>query len=90
MISDSAFTFNRTNYSGCKDLEPKKKRLAQRQDGLCNVCNQSLLNGEETQIDYIVSKSRGGLATDASNLQLLHLLCKQQKTYQVRSSKVAA
>ena len=75
---------------GCKDLEPKKKRLAQRQDGLCNVCNQSLLNGEETQIDYIVSKSRGGLATDASNLQLLHLLCKQQKTYQDRSSKVAA
>jgi RNA-directed DNA polymerase len=87
MLKDS---WKKRLLQGCKNLEPKKKRLAQRQEGICPICHQSLVNGEEVQIDHIIPKSRGGLAMDVNNLQLLHLLCHQQKTYQDRHRKVAA
>jgi len=75
---------------GCKDLQPKRRHLAEKQNGICPICNQSLFNGEEIQMDHIIPKSKGGLVFDTSNLQLLHLFCHQQKTYQDCSGSVAA
>ena len=82
--------WKKRNLQGCKDLQIQKKQLALRQNGICPICHQSLFNGEEIQKDHIIPKHKGGLAFDTRNLQLLHLFCHQQKTYQDRNCNVAA
>ena len=47
---------------GCKNLETQKRQLAQRQNGICPICHQSLVNGEEIQMDHMIPKHKGGLA----------------------------
>ena len=59
------------------DLPKTQRKLARRQDGLCVVCLQSLLNDEALHVHHVVPKSRGG--TDSlQNLVLVHLYCHQQ------------
>jgi RNA-directed DNA polymerase len=67
-----------------KELAPKSQKLAQNQDGMCPLCGESLLNGEETHKDHIVPRDQGGQDSD-DNVQLIHLFCHQQKTAMDRS-----
>lgn len=60
-----------------KDLVPSRQKLAQRQQGRCPVCGESLLNQEELQIHHKRPKSQGG-NDSYSNLELIHLYCHQQ------------
>jgi len=62
-----------------KNLSPSRRKLAENQDGICNICGESLINGEEIQKDHITPRDQGGEDND-DNAQLLHLYCHQQKT----------
>lgn len=77
--------WRKRNLQGCKNLDNQERKLAQRQNGICPICNQSLMNGEELQIDHKIPKRKGGLAFDVNNLQILHFLCHQQKTCRERT-----
>lgn len=60
-----------------KDLVPSLQKLAQRQQGRCPVCGDSLFNQEELQIHHKRPKCQGG-NDSYSNLELVHLYCHQQ------------
>lgn len=62
-------------------LTPSKRKLAQRQNGLCPVCGESLFNEEEIEKHHIMPKKEGGPHT-YDNLELVHFLCHQQITAQ--------
>jgi RNA-directed DNA polymerase len=62
-----------------KELVPSQSKLAKNQDGMCNLCGESLFNGEELEKDHITPRGQGGDDSD-DNKQLLHLYCHQQKT----------
>lgn len=58
----------------------RRERLIKKQGGLCPVCNDSLLEGEETEVHHRKPRSRGG--SDAlKNLALLHQNCHRQITH---------
>jgi len=60
------------------DALPKTQRkLARRQDGLCPVCSQPLLNDETLHEHHVVPRSQGG-HDGTQNLALVHLYCHQQ------------
>ncbi|MGM3309604.1 HNH endonuclease [Anabaena sp. WFMT] len=59
---------------------PPKKialQIAQRQQYVCPVCGESLLNDEELHLHHKKPKSQGG-GDNYGNLQLVHLYCHQQ------------
>ncbi|MGB3614570.1 MAG: group II intron reverse transcriptase/maturase [Elainellaceae cyanobacterium] len=58
-------------------LKPTRQRTAQRQNGRCSVCGDSLFNGEALELHHRIPKARGGQNT-FDNLELLHLYCHQQ------------
>jgi RNA-directed DNA polymerase len=59
-------------------LKPGDRRTADRQDGLCEVCGESLFNGEELHHPYVRRKNRTE-PRYASNLpQLRHLSCRPE------------
>lgn len=60
-----------------KTLKLTHQRLAQRQNGLCPLCGQSLFNGEQLQRHHRKPKAQGG-GDSPQNLVLLHLFCHQQ------------
>jgi RNA-directed DNA polymerase len=64
-----------------KNLPSFRQQIAQRQDGGCPVCGQSLFNGEELQLHHRKPKAQGG-TDQIENLLLLHLFCHQQVHYQ--------
>jgi RNA-directed DNA polymerase len=64
-----------------KTLPSFRHKIAQRQNGCCPVCGQSLFNGEQLQLHHRQPKSQGGKDT-VENLQWLHLFCHQQVHYQ--------
>lgn len=64
-----------------KNLPSFRQQIAQRQNGCCPVCGESLFNGEELHLHHRRPKSQGGKDTLA-NLQLLHLFCHQQVHFQ--------
>jgi RNA-directed DNA polymerase len=65
------------NMRKAKDLIPSKKKIANRQDGICLVCGESLFNDEELHIHHKKPIREGG-DDSYSNLQLVHLCCHQQ------------
>ena len=65
------------NLAKAKNLKSQKQKIAQRQNGICPICNESLLNGEEIHIHHRKPKEESG-ESDLSNLQLVHLYCHQQ------------
>jgi RNA-directed DNA polymerase len=60
-----------------KDLTLSQQKLAQRQQGRCRQCGESLFNDEELQVHHLLARSQGG-KNNYSNLVLVHLLCHQQ------------
>jgi RNA-directed DNA polymerase len=64
-----------------KTLPRFRQKIAQRQNGCCPVCGQSLFNGEQLHLHHRQPKSQGGQDT-VENLEWLHLFCHQQVHYQ--------
>lgn len=75
--------FNKRNASLVKVsslLNTNQSKLANKQKGLCPVCNAPLLNGEALEVHHVRSRKDGG--SDAlSNLLLLHKICHLQVTH---------
>lgn len=61
-------------------LSPTKRIIYAKQGYLCLVCGESLLGEELVELDHIISKKEGG-SDDMSNIQALHQICHQQKTF---------
>ncbi len=59
------------------ELIPSRQKIAKRQDYVCPVCGDALLNGEALQLHHKQPKAQGG-DDSYGNLQLLHLYCHQQ------------
>ncbi len=60
-----------------KNIPPRERRLAQKQDYVCPHCGVSLFNEEELHIHHRRPRAKGGTGEE-SNLQLVHLYCHQQ------------
>lgn len=60
-----------------KNLASSEQRIAKNQKYVCEVCKESLCNGEELQTHHVKPKSEGGKDTD-HNLRLVHLYRHQQ------------
>lgn len=60
-----------------QDLKPNDKRVADRQNGICPNCGDSLHNGEETQRHHVLPRRLGG-RDGQDNEILVHLFCQQQ------------
>ena len=65
------------NAAKAKDHPFGKQKLAQRQQGLCPYCRESLFNEEELHVHHRQPRKQGG-KDSYSNLQLVHLFCHQQ------------
>jgi RNA-directed DNA polymerase len=59
------------------ELVPSKQKMARKQNFVCPVCNQSLLNGEELHTHHIVPVEAGG-EEKYRNLLLVHEDCHRQ------------
>jgi len=60
-----------------KDISPRQRKLAQRQEYVCPQCGTSLFNGEELHVHHRKPKHQGG-TDEEHNLLLVHLSCHQQ------------
>jgi RNA-directed DNA polymerase len=70
-------------------LSDSDARLAEKQDWCCPVCGMHLMNGEELHRHHKVPRQQGG--TDAaSNRELVHLYCHQQRHAKLRKGKARA
>ena len=58
-------------------LTPSDQRIAHRQHYTCEVCGESLFNGEETHVHHIRPRAQGGMDCYA-NLTFRHMYCHQQ------------
>jgi RNA-directed DNA polymerase len=61
------------------ELNAKQSRLAKRQEGVCNVCNASLFNGEALEVHHTLPK-QDPRRNDERYQWLAHLMCHQQLT----------
>jgi len=66
-----------------KDLSSDKQRIAKRQEALCEICGQTLFNGELLEVHHVKPKKDGG-EDGIHNLNLVHLYCHQQITQEQR------
>jgi RNA-directed DNA polymerase len=60
-------------------LKPNLRILAQRQDGLCPVCGESLFIEEDIEQHHVIRRDENGPDTIGNKL-LIHYLCHQQIT----------
>ena len=60
-----------------RDLTFSKQKIADRQQGRCLQCGETLFNEEEVHIHHLLARSLGGKDT-YGNLVLVHMLCHQQ------------
>jgi len=67
-------------------LSDSDARLAESQDWCCPVCGMHLMNGEELHRHHKVPREQGG-ADAASNRELVHLYCHQQRHAKLRKDK---
>jgi RNA-directed DNA polymerase len=72
-----------------RHLSPFDLRLAEAQDWACPVCGMHLMNGEELHRHHKYPKGAGG-SDAASNRELVHLYCHQQRHARLRTAKAAA
>lgn len=56
-----------------------KEKLGEKQNYICPICNQKIINIEDAKIDHIKPFSKGGLTTE-DNAQLTHSLCNLKKS----------
>jgi RNA-directed DNA polymerase len=71
------------NKKKVKDLPPREQRIAERQESLCEICGQTLFNGELLEVHHVKPKKDGG-EDGIHNLNLIHLYCHQQITNEQR------
>jgi len=65
------------NKTQVKNLVPREQRIAKNQNYLCEVCNESLFNGEELHTHHVIPRKDGGKDMHR-NLRMVHLYCHQQ------------
>jgi RNA-directed DNA polymerase len=65
------------NKAQVKNLIPSEQQIAKKQNYVCDVCRESLFNGEELHTHHVKPKKDGGKDT-YHNLRLVHLYCHQQ------------
>jgi RNA-directed DNA polymerase len=53
--------------------------LLEKQEGICPVCDDNLMDGEPIEIHHILQKKYGG-SDELTNLKLLHKICHQSVT----------
>jgi len=64
------------NKTYVKNLPPSEQRVARNQNYACEICGESLFNGEELHAHHVKPRKDGG--EDAyHNLKLVHLYCHQ-------------
>lgn len=81
--------WKKRNSKPVTELVPSKQRMAKKQNFVCPVCSQSLLNGEELHIHHILPREAGG-EEKYSNLLLVHEDCHIQihsSTYRAKATK---
>lgn len=61
-------------------LSPTKRIIYARQGYTCLTCGGPLIGEERVELDHIISKKEGG-SDDINNIQALHKICHQQKTF---------
>lgn len=54
-------------------------KLLEKQEGICPVCDDNLMDGEPIEIHHILPKKYGG-SDELTNLKLLHKICHQSVT----------
>ena len=59
-----------------RNISPRQRKLAQKQDSICPQCGTSLFNGEELHVHHQKPRHQGG-TDEESNLLLIHLFCHQ-------------
>lgn len=59
-----------------------RQRLFDKQEGICGICNQKMLDISNTEIDHIIPFSQGG-DTILNNAQLTHLHCNRSKNNRI-------
>lgn len=64
-----------------------KKLLAEKQNYVCPICRQKILNIDDCEIDHIIPYSLGG-KTEFENAQLVHMTCNRAKGNKVDSNKI--
>lgn len=72
---------HRLNKPKTPPAEPRYKRLWERSQGICYLCEKSMgekYNPRISNEDHIVPLSRGG-ANNLSNIALVHITCNQRK-----------
>ena len=100
MIHNAGNSFDPVNYAGYKArtkyltnnfITSSKTRikLLKSQNGICLICDTSLLNNEELHVHYRKPKRFGG-SHKASNLLLLHKDCHKQVEYSTNRSLQSA
>jgi RNA-directed DNA polymerase len=65
------------NRARVSDLIPSYQKLARNQEYRCQVCGETLFNGEELERHHVVPRALGG-GDSYSNLRLRHLYCHDQ------------
>jgi RNA-directed DNA polymerase len=69
--------WEKRNWTGAKHLNRGERKIAQQQGCRCQVCGESLFNGEELHKHHLIPRTQGGTTTCA-NLAFRHLYCHQQ------------
>lgn len=66
-----------------------KLPLAERQNYICPLCNNKIVDIEQCEIDHILPYSLGGKTT-FENAQLVHMICNRHKSNNVNIDEVVA
>ncbi len=69
--------WERRNRTGATRLNCGERKIARRQGYRCQVCRESLFNGEELHKHHLIPRSQGG-SEAYTNLAFCHLYCHQQ------------
>jgi RNA-directed DNA polymerase len=69
--------WRKRNEAKAKDLVPSQQKIARNQNHVCQVCGETLYNGEELHKHHLEPRRKGG-KDSYSNFRLIHLYCHQQ------------
>lgn len=81
LSENEPYYVGRVKRNACKStkLTKRKSRLLIKQEGVCPVCGENLLNGEDLEVHHRKARKDGGTDT-TKNLLLLHASCHKQVT----------
>jgi RNA-directed DNA polymerase len=69
--------WRKRNEAKAKDLAASYQKIARNQNHVCQVCGETLYNGEELHKHHLEPRGKGG-KDSYSNFKLIHLYCHQQ------------